>query len=212
MRINSHSELVFNVLSYATRTLETGDESLLLMMGFRPDEIREIEKLSFKHVKHLSALGSHFMDFRIDHEAFARVIANLERDVAQDQLRDDLLKAGAPAAMMAHYWGMTGSDCAIRRRVLEAESPPGRPPKASDEQLERLWEIWRSISDVEHECERYLALARESGLSLSMIWPVIEEWKALAESTASPVPHAVRRTGFVQKDQRARVARSTSPS
>ena len=42
MRINSHSELVFNVLSYATRTLEAGDESLLLIMGFLPEEIRAI--------------------------------------------------------------------------------------------------------------------------------------------------------------------------
>ena len=184
MRINHHSELVFNVLSYATRTLEQGDESLLLLMGFLPEEIRAIERLSLKRLKSLSELGTHFMDFRIDHASLSRMIVTLERDMGLDQLRDELLRAGAPAAMMAHYWGMTTTDCAVRRRVLEIDTPPGRPPKPSDETLEVLWRAWRETEGIENECERYLKLAEETRLSLAMVWPVVEEWKTLARPSA----------------------------
>ncbi len=210
MPINSHSELVFSVLSYATRTLEAGDESLLLVMGFLPEEIRAIEKLSLKHVKHLSALGSHFMDLRIDHASFKRVIASLERDTDRDRLRDDLLQAGAPSAMMAHYWGMTTTDCAVRRRVLETQTPPGRPQKPTDDQLETLWQIWRATEDIEDECERYLALARESGLSLTMIWPVVEEWKALAQASAPALSGAIAPKPHPVAGEKSNAARASS--
>lgn len=198
MRINNHSELVFSVLSYATRTLEEGDESLLLMMGFVPEEIRAIERLSLKHLKHLSELGTHFMDFRVDHACLERVIANLERDTKLDQLRDDLLKAGAPSAMMAHFWGMTTSDCAVRRRVLQIDTPPGRPPKLGDETLEALWTAWRATDGIENECERYLKLAQDTQLSLAMIWPVVEDWKALAQPSR---PVLNRRGASVSRQQ-----------
>lgn len=184
MRINSHSELVFNILSYATRTLEDGDESLLLLMGFLPEEVRAIEKLSLRHLKRLSELGTHFMDFRVDHPCLARVIATLERDTQRDALRDALLRAGAPSAMMAHYWGMTTTDCAIRRRVLGIDTPAGRPPKADEEMLEALWTAWRETEHLDDECHRYLEMAEKTGASLAVIWPVVEEWKALAEASA----------------------------
>jgi len=184
VQINNHSELVFNVLRYATRALEEGDESLLLLMGFLPEEIRAIEKLSLKRLKNLSELGTHFMDFHIDHASLRRMIANLERDMGVDQLRDDLLRWGAPSAMMAHYWGMTTTDCAVRRRVLEINTPPGRPPKLSDATLEELWRLWHETKDIEHEGERYLRLAEETRSSLAMIWPVVEEWKMLAQPSA----------------------------
>lgn len=193
MKINSHSELVFNVLSYATRMLEEGDESLLLLMGFLPEEVRAIERLSLRHLRRLSELGTHFMDFRVDHACLTRVIAKLERDTQLDDVRDELLRAGAPHAMMAHYFGLTTTDCAVRRRVLEIDTPPGRPPKASEEALEQLWKVWRETQDIGDECRRYLKMADETGLPLSVIWPVVEEWKCLAQPAAPALrPHDTR--------------------
>lgn len=177
-RINSHSELVFNVLRYATHMLEKGDESALLLMGFEPGEVRAMEALTVKHLQRLGELGTHFMDFRVDHDCFRKLVERLTGERRIENLQDALLHAGAPLAMMHHYWGMTAHDCASRRRVLGIETPIGRPQRLSDDELEQLWYVWNELDDIDDERERYLKLAERSGHGLSAIWPVVESWKA----------------------------------
>lgn len=191
-RINSHSELIFNVLRYATSLLEAGDESALLLMGFDPVEVRAMETLTVKHLQRLSELATHFMDFRVDHDVFRRVLARLTAERKVEQLQDALLRAGAPLAMMHQYWGMTTHDCASRRRILGIETQIGRPQRLSDEELERLWHLWAELADVEDERERYLELAERSGQSLTLLWPVVEGWKALEANRAKPTERAAQ--------------------
>lgn len=202
-RINSHSELIFNVLRYVTSMLEQGDESALLLMGFDPAEVRAMEVLTVKHLQRLSELGTHFMDFRVDHDCFRKLVGRLTDERKIEELQDDLLRAGAPLAMMHQYWGMTAHDCATRRRVLDLETPIGRPQRLSDSENEQLWYLWANLQQIGDERERYLRLAEKSGFSLTVIWPVVEAWKELpgkpdeAESRANGVhgrsPRAVQR-------------------
>jgi hypothetical protein len=178
-RINSHSELVFNVLRYATSMLEKGDESALLLMGFEAEEVRALECLTVKHLQRLGELGTHFMDFRVDHDCFRKLVERLTGERRIEHLQDALLLAGAPLAMMHRYWGMTTQDCASRRRVLGIETPIGRPQRLSDAELEQLWHDWSDLDEVDDERERYLKLAERSGHALAAIWPVVEAWKTL---------------------------------
>ena len=190
-RINHHSELIFNVLRYATRTLQQGDESALLVMGFEPEDVRAMEDLTVKHLQRLSELGANFMDFRIDHDSLRKVVKRLkdERDI--ENLKDELMRAGAPQAFMHHYWGMTSRDCSARRRVLGIVTPVGRPLRLSDEELEQLWDTWVSLDTIDDERRQYLELAQRSGHSLTVIWPVVQGWKAL-QGASSPVTRLSR--------------------
>ena len=176
-RPSQHSELVFDVLRYATGLLADGDESTLLEMGFTSAQIRSIEDLTLKSLQRVSQLSSHFMDFRIDPVCFTRVMRRIEQERADESLKDDLLRAGAPIRMMHHFWGMTSRDCAERRRVLAIEAPIGRPAHADDAALERLWHLWQELGSIIDERRRYLELARRSELPLSVIWLAVEEWK-----------------------------------
>ena len=184
--INTHSELIFNVLRYATRTLQQGDESALLLMGFEPEDVRAMEDLTVKHLQRLSELGAHFMDFRIDHDSLQKVVERLKDERGIDNLKDALLRAGAPLDLMHHYWGMTSRDCSARRRVLGVVTPVGRPLRLSDEALEQLWHTWVGLDAIEDERERHLELARRSGHSLTVIWPVVLGWQALRENSSLP--------------------------
>jgi len=187
-RPNQHSELVFDVLRYAARLLADGDESTLLEMGFTSEQIRSIEELTLKSLQRVGQLSAHFMDFRVDPVCFSRVMRRIEQERADEALKDDLLRAGAPIRMMHHFWGMTSRDCAERRRVLDVEAPIGRPGRADDDSLERLWHLWQELGSITDERQRYLELARQSELSLSVIWLAVEEWKGAdtIESDARP--------------------------
>ena len=92
-RINTHSELIFNVLRYATRMLQQGDESALLLMGFEPEDVRAVEALTVKHLQRLSELGAGFMDFRIDRDSLHRVVDRLRDERGIEELTDELLDA-----------------------------------------------------------------------------------------------------------------------
>lgn len=201
-RINHHSELIFNVLRYATRTLQQGDESALLVMGFEPEDVRAMEDLTVKHLQRLSELGANFMDFRIDHDSLRKVVERLKNERDIESLKDELMRVGAPQALMHHYWGMTSRDCAARRRVLGVVTPVGRPLRLSDDELEQLWHTWVSLDSIDDERGRYLELARHSGHSLTVIWPVVQGWKALRAAplpstrpSRSPETGGVRRAG-----------------
>lgn len=186
-RASEHGELIFHVLRYATRLLAEGDESSLLVMGFTPDQIRAIESLTLGSLHRVGQLSSHFMDFRVDPACFERVMRRIDQEKADEALKDDLLRAGAPIRMMHHFWGMTSRDCAERRRVLGVEAPIGRPAQADDAALERLWHLWQEVSGIPDERRRYLELANRSDLSLSVIWIAVEEWKGDGSATRDTV-------------------------
>lgn len=185
-RISEHGELVFDVLRYATRRLAEGDESGLMVMGFTPDQIRALESLTLKSLQRVGELSAHFLDFRIDPVCFERVIRRIEQERADEALKDDLLRAGAPIRMMHYFWGMTSRDCAERRRVLGVEAPIGRPAQADEAELERLWHLWQETTAVADERRRYLDLAQRSGLPLSVIWIAVEEWKGVSSGSNAP--------------------------
>jgi hypothetical protein len=180
--LSKYGELIFDVLRYATRLLNEGDESALLAMGFSPDQIRAIEGLTLKSLQRIGQLGGHFLDFRIDPASFERVMRRIEQEKEDQTLQDEMLRAGAPVRMMHHYWGLTSRDCAERRRVLGVDAPLGRPSHADEPALERLWHTWQETDDVADERRRYLVLAQRSDLPLSVIWTAVEEWKGLGHS------------------------------
>ena len=176
-RAGAHGELVFDVLRYATRMLAQGDESTLRIMGFTPEQIQTIERLSLKSLQRIGELGAHFLDFRIDAACFDRVVRRIEQEKADETLKDALLRAGAPIRMMHHFWGMTSRDCAERRRVLNVEVPIGRPAQADEAALEHLWRLWQATEEVTDERQRFLQLAEATGLPLTVIWTAVEEWQ-----------------------------------
>lgn len=214
-RINGHSEFVFNVLRYATSMLEKGDESALLLMGFEAEEVRAMESLTVKHLQRLGELGTHFMDFRVDHDCLKKLVDRLTGERGIEDLQDALLVAGAPLAMMHRYWGMTAHDCASRRRVLSIGTPIGRPQRLSDPELEQLWHLWSELDEIEDERRRYLKLAERSGHPLAVIWPVVESWKTLRGQTKTESPRPSRVSvpsppnGVVSENRRAGTYSST---
>ena len=183
--LNRYGELIVDVLRYATRLLNEGDESTLMVMGFTPEQIRSMEGLTLKSLQRVGQLGGHFLDFRIDPACFERVMRRIEQERADQALQDDLLQAGAPIRMMHHFWGMTSRDCSERRRVLGIDAPIGRPAQADEHALERLWHLWQETDDIADERKRYLELARRSDIPLSVIWTAVEEWKDLDSGTDS---------------------------
>jgi hypothetical protein len=117
----------------------------------------------------------------------------VEQERDDEALKDELLLAGAPIRMMHHFWGMTSRDCAERRRALDVEAPIGRPALADEGALERLWRLWQDASAVGDERRRYLELAKQSELPLSVIWIAVEEWKG--ENRAPEATSATTRAG-----------------
>lgn len=174
----SHSDLMVSFFHYAARLLAQGDRASLKMMGVEADDVRAMEQLTVTQLHRLGELSAHFIDFRVSRPCLRRVLKRLANEQAETALQDRLLRAGAALPLMNHYFGFNSADCTSRRQVLRVAAQAGRPRVLTDEEFDELVKAWRATEELTDERERLLALHERTGLSLEVIWPVVQEWQA----------------------------------
>ena len=180
----SHSaELSFQILRYACQRLAEGDINALLDLGFLVDEIQSLEKLTLRELDHLSRLGAHFLDVRVDHLCFTASLRHVRREADSESLQDELIRMKAPAAMMQTLFGMTTLQYANRRKLLGlAGIGVGRPPAPSEAENHTIWYAWRDHASLP-EAQRYLETGRTTGMPLNVVWALVQSWED------SAIPH-----------------------
>lgn len=170
------ADLAYQVLRYAQERLQRGDMNALRDLGFLPAEIREIEQMSFREVRHLAEMSVHFLDVQIDRQLFHRALGRAREEAETEDVQDELLRLGAPNDMIEELFGLAPSDVAERRRVLDIAARPGRPRTVPTETERAIWDAWRaSGSGMASEAERYLRVARETGQSAQAVWSVVQD-------------------------------------
>lgn len=169
------SSLLCNVLE-ATRQ---GDVDLAESLGFNINTIRNLDKLKADQISNLShsylrdkcALGI----FRIDTEKMARIIEIAAEEIRTFELTDEYLIHGACKLMMRELFGLRSTQVANRKRLLNIPTVKGRIAFVSVEEERRIYDAWLVSIEMTDVRERYLQVAKNTGLSLSKIYRVVQE-------------------------------------
>ena len=173
-----HAELVLHTLLYVSRTLAGGDVHSVLDLGFRPDQVARLRRLTLANLHRLARAPGHFLEVSVDPASLDRLLAHLERAQESDDLQDELIRARAPLAMMHALFQMTAVEFAGRRRLLGMESTGvGRPPGPTADQVTSCWNSWIAHGDLDR-ARRCLAAARSAELPLSSVWTLVQSWEA----------------------------------
>lgn len=177
------NDLVFAVLSYASRCVAEGDIHAFRDLGFDLDDIGTIERLSLADLQLLCGSRGHAIHVQLDREAWGWLLKRVRRQRSRDALALALIRLDAPKAMMASLFGYTDRDYAMRREAcgITETLGGGRPPSASEEDERYLWELWVRLAkpDTPQQLrvdDLWLVIAKEARPPIRTAWSLIQKW------------------------------------
>jgi Protein of unknown function (DUF2857) len=186
------ADLINAVLTYVSRCIAQGDVEALQRMRLGPEDIALFAELRVADLERfaLSQPHRHFLDIAFKPASVRRTLMDIGQLRQWHELKLALIRAEAPRAMMATLFNMDNHEYAALHASLALPYAGGRPCQATDEESVRLWEAWRRlIGNTPFTAvtpEQYVALHRETGLSLRIIWPLVTRWFAVGQAERLP--------------------------
>lgn len=184
-------ELTHAVLRYAASCLSEGDWSALRDMNVGPKEAEALKGLTLTELTNLERkLAGHVLRIQLDREAFWAVMNQIRREAELQQLRMEFVRLDAPSDMMQSLFGMGVKEYTFARRVLGAPPGVGRPPEPTEEEARAVWLAWERLG-LEPSLASpatWLRLAKETALSLRLIWRITQRWCDSKDEEAAGPP------------------------
>lgn len=168
------------VLTHIVQALKEGQIRYCESLGFSPQELCELTRLTADDILFLSNSAVQFITTRIDHEILGRMLARMEQERLFQQRLEEALSLGASIEFINHYFGLSTPEVCARRRLIGLFVRQGRN-NAPDEQVETLvWNEWQKTGvnklDSPEALTAMMAMAREHDLSLTVIWNLLRQW------------------------------------
>lgn len=181
------SDLIAAVLMYAIRCLAEGDQAALRNMNFGPREIEALREMNLADLYRVESLRAHCLDIVLNRDVYWPMIEHLRRQRESEEIQQVLIAADAPLEMMQTLFGLGSRDYTRLRRMLTVAPSVGRPAEPDEEGTHKLWHAW--VQRKEHEADgplppsEYLAIHRETGVSMRAIWSLTQRWSQYGDLT-----------------------------
>ncbi|VFS12355.1 Protein of uncharacterised function (DUF2857) [Citrobacter koseri] len=131
------------VLTHIVQALKEGQIRYCESLGFSPQELCELTRLTADDILFLSNSAVQFITTHIDHEMLGRMLARMEQERLFQQRLEEALSLGASIEFINHYFGLSTPEVCARRRLIGLFVRQGRN-NAPDEQMETLvWNEWQ---------------------------------------------------------------------
>ena len=192
MSAGKEAELMTAVMLYAVRCFAEGDVNALKEMNFGPKELGALRELSMGDLFRARALTAHCLQVRLNREIYWPMLDHLRRERDSEVSQRELVQADASLEMMQALFGTGGHEFTRLRRMLTVNPTFGRTPEADEAQEAALWAAWQQLGADSTSAltpADYLRLHRETGISVRIIWNLIERWRTYG---AVEFPDAVR--------------------
>lgn len=168
-------------------------------LGFTPELILRLQSLAPTELH--KVISSPYLWIRpsVDPQALELILDKINRDEERERLIDRAIKLGATTPMLNKFFGLSHTETAERRRVLQVQSRPGRMPALSDDQRHAIWERWVALVqqleknhgyepvaaiqnimsgaklDEMNQLDLMLVIAEEQNILVGQIWMEIAE-------------------------------------
>ena len=175
------SGLVSALLRHVLRCAREGEAETLQRIGFGPRELCALRELGVADLHRIEALESHFLDIRLEVDAFWAILDQLRAMRAQDELRADLIVADAPFDMMQGFFGMGAREYRRVRQTLVERPLVGRRGEPDEPTARALWwaisKRFNSGREPPLPARECLEVSRETGASLRAVWKLARSWQ-----------------------------------
>lgn len=175
------------VIAQALHDLRNGQLRRCQAMGFGEEELNALKNPGLISV--LANATVSWCSVSVNQEVLKRLLTQTH-DVEQEIATiDQMLRLGASSAMIAHFFGLSRSEVALRRDILGLPPRKGRHLALDEAQEVALWECWKAevkASDIALDDERAMllltvSLAKSQDLPMSVIWTAIRHWIGQAQ-------------------------------
>ena len=178
------SEYAFQTLLYVSRMVSDGDYSTPEKMGISREQMLVIRELTTQDIHSLSALTqANFLSIAFDKNALSIALNIIvDKNLRQNEIYE-MLKAGASYPVMKYIYGITTSDMAACRKVLNLPKSEGRPSLPSDVIQNQVWSIIKpdDIQETDKLSEKLLFVSRKIGVKINVIWTLLNHWSKDSE-------------------------------
>ena len=148
----------------------------LRAMGVTRDTGERMANLTIRQVLALARSRRLLSGMKFNPAAVESVITHAEREQRLDAVAKALLRHEAPLPMMSALFGLAANGCAEMRRSTGVASSSGRPRILTDKEETNAWQAWKDSGDLESLPDRYLQVARVTGVPLAPLWPILRGW------------------------------------
>ncbi len=180
-------DLITAVLMYAIRCLAEGDQSALRNMNFGPREIEALREMNLADLYRIESLRGHCLEISLNRDVYWPMIEHLHRQRESEELQQRLIAADAPLEMMQTLFGIGSREYTRLRRMLTVDPSVGRPAEPDEASTHKLWNAWIGRAGGEEEGpllpNEYLAIQRETGVSMRAIWNSTQRWNQYGDLT-----------------------------
>lgn len=168
------------VLTQVVQALKEGHIRYCESLGFSPQELCELTRLTADDILFLSNSPVQFMNVSIDHDMLSKMLARTGQERQFQQRLEAALSLGASIEFVNHYFGLSTLEVCARRRLIGLFVRQGRN-LAPDEETEVLvWNTWQKVDvkklDSPEALQAMMDIAREHDLSLTVIWNLLKQW------------------------------------
>ena len=193
MSAGKEVELITAVMLYAVRCFAEGDLTALKEMNFGPRELGALREISMSDLFRARALTAHCLQVRLNREVYWPMLDHLRRERESEVAQRELVQADAPLEMMQSLFGTGAHEYTRLRRMLTVNPTFGRTPEPDENQEATLWAAWKQLgggTETVPTPADYLGLQRDTGISLRIIWNLIERWRVYGSAEDSALTRA----------------------
>ena len=181
------SDLITAVLMYAIRCLAEGDQAALRNMNFGPREIEALREMNLADLYRVESLRAHCLEIDLNRDVYWPMIDHLRRQRESEELQQVLIAADAPLEMMQTLFGLGSREYTRLRRMLTVDPSVGRPAEPDEASTHKLWNAWVQRGEREDDSplspNEYLAIYRETNISMRAIWNLTQRWNQYGDLT-----------------------------
>lgn len=168
------------VLTQVVQAMKEGHICYCESLGFSPQELLELSRLSADDILFLSHSPVQFMRISIDHDMLSKMLARTGQERQFQQQLEDALSLGASIEFVNHYFGLSTPEICARRRLIGLFVRQGRNLAPDEEAETRVWNAWQNVAvkklDSPQALQAMMDIARENDLSLTVIWNLLKQW------------------------------------
>lgn len=169
------------VLTHVVQALKEGHIRYCESLGFSPQELCELTRLSADDILFLSNSPVQFMHLSVNHDMLSKMLARTEQERQFQQRLEEALMLGASIEFINHYFGLSTLEVCARRRLIGLFVRQGRNLAADEETEARVWKAWKTAQvtklDSPQALEAMMTIARAHDLSLTVIWNLLRQWR-----------------------------------
>ena len=176
---NPETGLNLAVVNFVLQCAAIRSLDALSMIDLQPEVLRDFIEMTGEDIARLSMVKDPLFRIEINRDTWDRVKPSVLQVAADRQLRNDLIVAGAPRAMIKRWWPMRHKEFALLRRMLRTHSV-GRARAATEQEEHAVWHAWSEISAANNFSRvrpaDYLELHQRTNIGLEVSWALTNRW------------------------------------